>query len=43
VRGSVNLAVHASGFQVPALALGVAINAMILYVLLGGRFRVPGA
>jgi hypothetical protein len=33
----------ASWLQIPALMLGVAINAAILYVLLGGRFRAPDA
>jgi hypothetical protein len=33
----------ASWLQIPALALGVAINATILYLILGGRFRTPDA
>jgi hypothetical protein len=33
----------ASWLQVPALGLGVAINATILYLTLGGRFRAPDA
>ena len=33
----------ASWLQIPALALGVALNATILYLILGGRFRAPDA
>ena len=33
----------ASWMQIPALALGVALNAAILYLILGGRFRARDA
>jgi len=32
-----------SWLQIPALAIGVAVNAAILYLILGGRFRAPDA